>query len=90
MLPNVLRRSYFGPTRTEPMYTFVAPTSIDKIHTNTQELLRYYYHPYDRTKAYQQEQIFLDVRYRRSRQGAWTLYTHIVSIGTHSVEARDL
>jgi hypothetical protein len=30
----ILLRSYFGLTRTEPMYTFVAPTFIEN-HTNT-------------------------------------------------------
>jgi hypothetical protein len=32
MLPYVPPRSYFGPTRTEPMYTFVAPTFIERIY----------------------------------------------------------
>jgi hypothetical protein len=27
---SILLRSYFGPTHTEPMYTFVAPTFIEK------------------------------------------------------------
>jgi hypothetical protein len=41
MVPNVSPRSYFGPTRTESMYTFIAPTFIDKSYqyTRTTSLL---------------------------------------------------